>query len=97
MYQQEASREIAHLLLTSIPQIILIFQWEHGLFTSKAKIRFLSKFRMKFWSERVDPAAHLELRRFSYSGWKRWISDPDCDPDDSDPDEMQCERVVVGD
>ncbi len=32
---------------------------------------------MKFWSERVDPAAHLELRRFSYSGWKRWISDPD--------------------
>ncbi len=32
---------------------------------------------MKFWSECFDPAAHLELRRFSYSGWKRWISDPD--------------------
>ncbi len=41
-------------------------------FTSKAKIRFLPKFRMKFWSERVDPAVHVELRRFSYSGWKRW-------------------------
>ena len=32
---------------------------------------------MKFWSEHVDPAAHLELQRFSYSGWKRWISNPD--------------------
>ncbi len=32
---------------------------------------------MKFWCERVDPTAHLELRRFSYSCWKRWISDQD--------------------
>ncbi len=32
---------------------------------------------MEFWSERVDPAEHLELRRFSYSVWKRWISDLD--------------------
>ncbi len=46
-------------------------------FTLPTKASVSSKFRMKFWCERVDPAAHLELRQFSYSGWKRWINDPD--------------------
>ncbi len=42
-------------------------------FPPEPKFRFLSKFHIKFWFERVDPAAHLDLRQFSYSRWKRWI------------------------
>ena len=48
-----------------------------ALFTLPTEASVLPMFQMKFWYERVDSAAHLELRRFSYSGWKRWISDPD--------------------
>ncbi len=33
-------------------------------FTLPTEDSVLPKIRMKFWSERVDPAAHLELRRF---------------------------------
>ncbi len=48
-----------------------------ALFSLQPKLRFLPKFRIQFWSECVNHEAHLELRRFSYSGWKKWVSDPD--------------------
>ncbi len=55
----------------------LVFQYSNCL-RSEPKLQFLPKFRMKFWCElRHILRSCGTFGGVSYSGWKRWISDPD--------------------